>query len=214
MLEPAWLVEISIAVALSFVVSALLNGRGHLMVEKIAARLPPQDEQTLHPEERPGDAGDAEVVVIGMGRVGLAAYQRLTDHYGLRVVGVDYDGFRVSRLKDNGLRVIEGDATDLDFWNRLRRSGSVRIAVLAMPRHGANVTALECLRESGFSGTVAAVARYDDEVQWAKDHGVPIAFNVYAGAGLELADQVAGGRRATADEPDEAGIHPAEEGRS
>ena len=214
MLEPAWLVEISIAVALSFVVSALLNGRGHLMVEKIAARLPPQDEQTLHPEERPGDAGDAEVVVIGMGRVGLAAYQRLTDHYGLRVIGVDYDGFRVSRLKDNGLRVIEGDATDLDFWNRLRRSGSVRIAVLAMPRHGANVTALECLRESGFSGTVAAVARYDDEVQWAKDHGVPIAFNVYAGAGLELADQVAGGRRAAADEPDEAGIHPAEEGRS
>ena len=26
-----------------------------------------------------------------------------------------------------------------------------------MPRHGANVTALDCLRESGFSGTVAAV---------------------------------------------------------
>ena len=42
-----------------------------------------------------------------------------------------------------------------------------------------------------FSGRVAAVARYDDEVQWAMDHGVDIAFNVYAGAGLELADQVA-----------------------
>ncbi len=203
MLAPAWLVEISIAVAMSFVVSALVNGRGHLMVEKIAARLPAQDEQTLHPEERPGDAGDAEVVVIGMGRVGFAAYQRLTDHYGLPVVGVDYDGYRVDRLKEDGLRVIEGDATDLDFWNRLRRSDSVRIAVLAMARHGANVTALECLRESGFSGTVAAVARYDDEVKWAKDHGVPIAFNVYAGAGLELADQVGGGPRNGVDKPGE-----------
>lgn len=191
-LAPAWLVEISIAVALSFVVSALVNGRGHLMVEKIAARLPTRDELTLHPEERPGDAGDAEVVVIGMGRVGLAAYHRLTDHYGLRVVGVDYDGPRIERLEKVGLHVIEGDATDLDFWNRMRRSGSVRIAVLAMPRHGANVTALECLRESGFAGKVAAVARYEDEVQWAKDHGVDTAFNVYAGAGLELADQVAG----------------------
>ena len=40
LLAPAWLVEMSIAVALSFVVSALLNGRGHLMVEKVAARLP------------------------------------------------------------------------------------------------------------------------------------------------------------------------------
>jgi Trk K+ transport system NAD-binding subunit len=171
-------------------VSALVNGRGHLMVEKMASRLPVQDEQSLHPEERPGDAGDAEVVVIGMGRVGFAAYQRLNEHYRLDVVGVDYDGPRIRRLAEQGLRVIEGDATDLDFWHRLRRSDSVRIAVLAMPRHGANVTALACLRESGFGGTVAAVARYDDEVQWAKDQGVDIAFNVYAGAGLELADQV------------------------
>jgi FlaA1/EpsC-like NDP-sugar epimerase len=191
MLAQVWLVEISIAVALSFVVSALFNRRGHLMVEKIAARLPAQDELNLNPEERHGDAGDAEVVVIGMGRVGFAAYQRLTDHYRLRVVGVDYDGPRIQRLAAEGLRVIEGDATDLYFWNQLRRSDSVRIAVRAMPRHGANVTALECLRESGFSGKVAAVARYDDEVQWAKEHGVGIAFNVYAGAGLELADQVA-----------------------
>lgn len=191
LLAPAWLVEMSIAVAMSFVVSALVNGRGHLMVEKIAARLPDQDIAKLHSEERPGDAGDAEVVVIGMGRVGFAAYERLTSHYDLRVVGVDYDGPRIGRLADKGLRVIEGDATDLDFWNQLQRSGSVRIAVLAMPRHGANVTALACLRESGFSGRVAAVARYDDEVQWATDHGVDIAFNVYAGAGLELADQVA-----------------------
>lgn len=202
LLAPAWLVEVSIAVAMSFAISALVNGRGHLMVEKLATRLPTQDDHSLHPEERPGDAGNAEVVVIGMGRVGSAAYHRLTDHYGLRVVGVDYDGPRIERLAAQGLRVIEADATDLDFWNRLRRSDSVRIAVLAMPRHGANVTALECLRESGFSGKVAAVARYDDEVQGAKEHGVGIAFNVYAGAGFELADQVADGAAPLPIEPE------------
>lgn len=189
LLTQAWLVEISIAVALSFVVSALVNGRGHLMVEKIAARLPAQDETKLQPEERPADAGDAEVVVIGMGRVGFAAYQRLTEHYGLKVLGVDYDGPRIARLSAKGVHIAEGDATDLDFWNRLRHSDSVRVAVLAMPR---NVGALESLRESGFSGEVAAVLRYEDEVAWAKDHGVDIAFNVYTGAGLELADQISG----------------------
>ncbi|MGB2951173.1 cation:proton antiporter [Rhodococcus sp. BGS-1C] len=210
LLAPAWLVEMSIAVALSFVVSALVNGRGHLMEEKIAARLPAQDERTLHPDERPGDASNAEVVVLGMGRVGFAAYQRLTDHYGLRVVGVDYDGPRIERLAEEGLRVIEGDATDLDFWNQLRRSGCVRIAVLAMPRHGANVTALACLRESGFSGRVASVARYDDEVEWAKDHGVDIAFNVYSGAGLELADQAALGGALDFDESESDNNSPEE----
>ncbi len=191
MLEQKWLVEISIAVALSFVFSAVLNGKGHMVVEKLATRLPEKDVSKLHPEELPADAGDAEVVVIGMGRVGVAAYDRLAETYDLRVIGVDYDGPRVAWQSKQGRHVIEGDATDLDFWNRLTRSDSVRIAVLAMARHGANITALECLRESGFTGKVAAVARFEDEVLWAKEHGVDTAFNVYAGAGLELADQVA-----------------------
>ena len=181
----------SIAVALSFVVSAMVNGRGHLMVEKIAARLPAQDESELNPEERHGDAGDAEVVVIGMGRVGFAAYQRLTDHYGLRVVGVDYDGPRIERLAENGLRVIEGDATDLYFWNQLERSDSVRIAILAMPRHGANVTALECLRESGFSGKSPPSPDTTMRCSGQRTTAWASPSTCYAGAGLELADQAA-----------------------
>lgn len=188
MLEATWLVEISIAVAISFVFAALMNGRGHLYVEKLAERVPRRNPDELHPEERPADAGDAEVVVIGMGRIGTAAYDRLRDGFGLRVVGVDYDAARVESQVKEGRHVVEGDATDLDFWNRLTRSESVRIAVLAMAQHGANVTALDCLRESGFTGKVATVARYEDEVLWAREHGVPIAFNVYAGAGIELAD--------------------------
>ena len=191
MLEATWLVEISIAVAISFVFAALVNGRGHLFVEKLAERLPRRPPEELHPEERPADAGDAEVVIIGMGRIGVAAYDRLRDGYGLRVVGVDYDGERVAWQVNQGRHVVEGDATDLDFWNQLTRSESVRIAVLAMAMHGANVTALECLKESGFTGKVATVARYEDEVEWAQEHGVPIAFNIYAGAGLELADAAA-----------------------
>jgi len=207
LLTHTWLVELSIAVALSFVISAVVNGRGNQLAERIVARLPVQDEHNLQPEERPGDAGDAEVVVIGMGRVGFATYQRLTERYRMRVVGVDYDESRIQRLTDRGVRVIEADATDLDFWVRLRRSDSVRHAVLAMPNHSANVVALECLRKSGFRGQVASAARYEDEVHWATDNGIGIAFNVYAGAGLELADQVAA---AVEPPPDEPGGDPAE----
>lgn len=191
LLAEQWLVVLSMAVAASFVISALVNGRGHLMVEKLAARIPRRPYSHLIPEERPADAGDAEVVVIGMGRVGVAAYDRLHQGYGYEVLGVDYDGTRVQIHISEGRHVVEGDATDLDFWKRLTHSDSVRIAILAMPRHGANVTALDCLRESGFTGRVATVAHYQDEVVWAREHGVATAFNVYAGAGLELADQVA-----------------------
>jgi predicted Kef-type K+ transport protein len=191
MLDETWLVELSLAVAASFVASALVNGRGHIIVERVALRMPGQHPARLHPEERPSDAGDAEVVVIGMGRVGRAAYDRLVQGYGLRVVGVDFDGARVAWQNSVGRHTIEGDATDLDFWNRLRRNDNVRIAVLAMPRHGANLTALACLRESGFTGRVATVARFSDEVDQALRRGVTTAFDVYGGAGLELADQIA-----------------------
>ncbi|PFG20836.1 cation:proton antiporter family protein [Serinibacter salmoneus] len=202
MLGSQWLVEISIAVAISFVFAALVNGRGHLMVEKLAERLPHQPTERMLPEERPTDAGDAEVVVIGMGRVGVAAYDRLSHQHGLRVVGVDYDDSRVSIHESEGRHVVQGDATDLDFWRRMRRSGSVRTAVLSMHEHGSNITALECLRESGFTGQVVSVARYADELAVARENGVDAAFNLYAAAGLEVADQawrLAQGEEADAD---------------
>lgn len=127
--------------------------------------------------------------MIGMGRVGVAAYDRLSHQHGLKVVGVDYDDSRVSTHESEGRHVVQGDATDLDFWRRMRRSQSVRTAVLSMHEHGSNITALECLRESGFTGQVVSVARYSDELAVARENGVDAAFNLYAAAGLEVADQ-------------------------
>lgn len=186
-----WLLILSLTVAMSFVVSSLANGPGARLVERLASRLPTQDDDALHPEDQPADADGAHVVVLGMGRVGQAAYQRLEALYGLPVVGIDNDGTRVAKLADRGLNVVEGDANDLDFWRRLRHKEHLKIAILAMPRHGANLSAVRLLRDNGFTGTIAAVARYEDEVRHALDDGADAAFNVYAGAGLELGDQVA-----------------------
>lgn len=190
LLSEDWLLVLSLAVSLSFVIAALVNRFGLRLIERTAARAPRQDPARLHPEERPADADDAQVLVLGMGRVGRSSYERLETGYGMRVVGVDNDGARVQRLARQGMRVVEGDAGDGEFWRQLSRADRVRIAILAMPRHGANISAVQALRESGFTGTIAAVARYEDEVEQAKIDGADAAFNVYAGAGLELADQV------------------------
>ncbi len=185
-----WLVLLSLAVAISFVVAAIVNGPGQRLIEQLALRAPKQKPATLHPEDRPGDAKGAEAIVFGMGRVGLAAYKRLHDGYSLDVVGVDSDGTRVNKLIDQGVSVVEGDASDAELWTRLRGKDNIRIAIIAMPRHGANISAVHTLRNSGFEGAIAAVARYEDEVGQANTYGADTAFNVYAGAGLELADQV------------------------
>jgi hypothetical protein len=87
--------------------------------------------------------------------------------------------------------VVQADATDIEFWGRVRSAGAVRLAILAMPFHAANLIALSQLRASGFEGTVAAVARYDDDVAELERHGADAVFHLYGTAGLALADEAA-----------------------
>lgn len=190
-LDDSWLALVSVAVAGSFLLSALSDNKSHEFVEKVSRRLPPQDPAKLNPEDRPRDAGGAQALVVGMGRVGYAAYQRLSTDYGLTVVGVESDGHAVNALTSAGLNVVEGDATDSDFWRRMTGDENLRIAVLAMPRHGTNVLAADVLRENGFEGRIAAAIRFPDETSEATGHGINIVLEVYPGAGLELADQLA-----------------------
>ncbi|WP_153393150.1 cation:proton antiporter family protein [Ornithinicoccus halotolerans] len=186
-----WVAVLSVAVAASFVLSALVNRRGTGLVRRIAARLPAQDPQRLHPEDRPIDIGRAHAVVLGMGRVGRAVHRTLTEDYGMTVLGIDSNRTRVARLREEGMDVVEGDATDAEFWERISRAGRVRLVVLAMPFHGANLLAVDRLTASEFNGTVAAVAQYDDEMAEITARGADAVFQIYAGAGTALAESAA-----------------------
>ena len=86
---------------------------------------------------------------------------------------------------------MRADATDLEFWMRVQRAGHVEVAVLAMPFHNANLIALTRLQAAGFSGKVAAVARYDDDVAELRRHGADAVFHLYGSAGFALADHAA-----------------------
>jgi predicted Kef-type K+ transport protein len=191
LVDEQWLVALSVAVAVSFVLSTLLNQDAPTRATAVAALLPRQDAARLHPHDRPIDVGHAQAVVMGMGRVGSAAYRQLAQVHGLHVLGVEHDAHRVARLRDEGLDVVEADATDADFWERVTRAGEVRIAILAMPFHGSNLAALDQLVDSEFEGTVAAVAQYDDEMKEIRSRGVQATFQLYSGAGVALADSAA-----------------------
>lgn len=191
LLDEQWVVVISLAVAFSFGLSAIVNRRGVELTSKLSRLLPARDSFRLHPDDRLVDIGDADAVVLGLGRVGAATYTRLRDEYGLSVVGVEHDRTRVAALEDEGYEVVRADATDLEFWTRVQRAGRVRVAVLAMPFHNANLIALARLQAAGFSGRVAAVARYDDDVAELERHGADAVFHLYGSAGFALADHAA-----------------------
>ncbi|UFU07889.1 cation:proton antiporter family protein [Ruania halotolerans] len=191
LLTERWLTIVAIAVAVSMVTSTLLNARGPHLAGRLAARLPEQDSRRIRPADRPIDTSHSDLVILGMGRVGRATYRRLRETGGHRVLGVDNDHAVVTRLREEGYDVVEGDATDLDFWQRITAGGFVETVILAMPIHDSNVFALEELRAAGFTGRVAAVAQHQDQVQHLQDEGVEAVFNLYAGAGFALADLVA-----------------------
>lgn len=184
-LDPEWLVVLSTTVAVSFVVATVANG-GVDRISRAAARLA-RDPLRLHIEERPIDLRRAEALVLGMGRLGRAASDRLAEGYGLRVVGVESDSARVAELTAEGLHVVEGDATDPHFWVRVTDEGTVRLVLLAMPFHGSNLAALEQLERSGFGGSVTAVTRYDDEGAQLAERAAVVG--LYDAAGAELADR-------------------------
>lgn len=188
-LPRAWVVVLSLAVSFGFVLSALVNGVGQPLVERLAQRMPPQDPTQLHPEDRPADVTGAEALVVGLGRVGRSAYTQLVDTYRLRVVGLDSDRTRVRKLTAAGLSVVETDASDEEFFTRLIGRENVRMVVLALPAHNSEVVGI--LRDSGFDGVVATAVRYEEGVSRSLAAGANAAFNAAAGAGLELADQVA-----------------------
>ena len=126
-----------------------------------------------------------------MGRVGHSVYDRLVDEYGLPVIGVENDPLKASELAQQGVRVLDADATETDFWDRAVGVGELELLVLAMPFHGSNLVALERIEELGVTGTIAVVAQYDDERDELLQRGADVAFHIYEGTGVGLADAAA-----------------------
>lgn len=189
-LPAEWLVAISLMLAASFMISAPLNGMGERLYHRFGDRLRRWQTAMLHPEDRPIELGDAQVIILGMGRIGQGAYAELERRHGPVVLGVENDSSKLPGLRERGLNVIEGDATDTDFWDKVLLSNQVSLVLLAMPHHSGNLYAVDKLRSHGFSGRIAAIVRFEDDIPSLLEQGIDAVFNVYNEAGSGFARHV------------------------
>jgi len=186
-----WMGIIALSLALSFVVASPLNARSHALYELFSPRLRRQERKRRIEAEREIDPGDADAMVLGMGRVGTGAYDTLVELVGHRPVGVDADPDAVNRHRDAGRYVVQGSATDADFWHRLHlNDGHVTLVLLAMPRVSENLFAVEHLLKEGYTGAIGAICKYPEDEAALRAAGVHQVFNLYAEAGVGLAKQV------------------------
>ena len=184
-----WLVVLSLSVSLSFVIAALCNTFSPQIYDKVIGILPPQDPTKLHDGDKPIDLDSVRAVVLGMGRVGHGTYDRLADDYGIAVLGIDSDEDKVAALREDGYNVIEADATDPAFWDKLLLADSVELVMLAMPDHSGNIFAIDQLHHRSFGGRIAAMVKYAEEMDLLRERGVGSVFHVYDEAGVEFGDK-------------------------
>jgi predicted Kef-type K+ transport protein len=210
-IAPEWLTIVALALSLSFVLAAPLNAKSHELYEQLSPRLCRLEGKRRLPAEAQIDPGDADVLIIGMGQVGAGAYDAMALQRGRKPVGVDADPDVVRRHQAAGRRVIQGSATDADFWHRLEcRGGHLRLVLLAMSKLSENVFAARHLKAEGFDGLVGAIAQFRDDEPALQEAGVDLVFNLYAEAGAGFAQHVCagvsmpdgdGGSRESAPEP-------------
>lgn len=189
-IDSEWLVVISVALALSFVISAVLDACSHwLYVEhrsiwqRLQRRERLADDQLLELE-------GATIAIIGMGGVGTGAYDTMRRNHGETVVGIDIDPLTVRKQQATGRNVLLGDPSDTDFWDRVQASHTLELVMLALPKLSTHLAIIDRLSEVSFSGRIAATARFPDEVEALMKAGATTVFNIYTEAGAGFAAHV------------------------
>ena len=189
-IEAGWLVVISIALSLSFVVAAPLTYWDDTIYNRYRPFWQKYQREARLPDDRLMDTGNATIAIFGMGRVGTGAYDKMCELHGDTVVGIDFNAERVRRLRKQGRNVMRGDPSDADFWELVQKVPSIDLVMLALPTLTANLDALQQLREIDFKGRIAATARYPDEEAQLCEAGATAVFNIYAEAGTGFAGHV------------------------
>lgn len=188
LLPMEWLTTLALALSLSFFVATPLNANAHTIYNRYCDWLHRFERSERLSQEKPADLGDAEVLVLGMGRVGRGAYNYLKDLYDGTIVGVEENFDKVQQHREAGINCVHADASDQDFWEQAEVNKR-KLILVSLTNHSENMTVVGLARKFDFANDLAVVARYPDEQAELVSLGC-IAFNLYGEAGHGFAEHV------------------------
>jgi hypothetical protein len=164
------------------------------VVEPALALLGPRRSTSREDDWGPIE-GRHDVVVFGLGRYGLAIAEELREA-GSRVLGVDFSPVAVRHARACGFEALYGDASDPEFLGHLRLEG-VAWAVAAVPEHDTGIThndarhtLIHALRESSFSGRIAAAAYTSQMADKLAATGIDLVLMPFRDAALHAASMI------------------------
>lgn len=188
LLHSDWLVIMALAVSFSFVITSLSYRRSHSTYTQYKLKIRRFEKPIRLAEDEYPTLTDASFLVVGMGRVGLGAHQALSKVCPGRVVGMDADSRKIRKLELKKISAILGDGEDIDLWENLDLS-NIKLVLLALPSIEDTSNITRQLKHAGFNGKIAAIARYEDEVNHLLENGVDKVFNFFVEAGVGFAEE-------------------------
>ncbi|MEM7421313.1 MAG: cation:proton antiporter family protein [Pseudomonadota bacterium] len=188
LLGNTWLVVIALSVSISFVITSILYRTSHSQYHRYKEIIKRFEKNRRLKEDIYPTLHNAEFLVLGMGRVGRGAFNALSKLTDVNVWGMDADRVKIKELADEGLNVICGDGEDIDLWDNLDIK-DVQLVLLALPSIQDSINITRQLKNAGYTGKVAAIARYEDEVSSLLENGVDKVFNFFTEAGLGFAEE-------------------------
>ncbi|MCI0506224.1 MAG: cation:proton antiporter [Gammaproteobacteria bacterium] len=186
-LEQEWLVLLAVTVALSFAIAAPLNRHAHILHRFIGNFLQWFESSKRHPDDEPIKLGNSRIVIVGMGRVGVSAYDYLSARQQ-RVVGLDSDPAKIENHLKQGRRVLYADAEDSELWSNLNLDG-VHAVLLTIPELSAKKIAIRGLRMAGYKGAINATVLFLEEIDALKNVGADFVHYYYDGVGSSFGER-------------------------
>jgi len=183
-----WLVILSLAVSLSFIITNITYNFAHQFFTQHKSFINKFESNSKLSEDTFIQPCDAPIVVIGMGRVGMGAYTALNNQVSGQVWGLDADQEKIAWLNKNKVQAFCGDAENIDFWENIKID-KLELILLALPKIQDIKNITLQLRHANYQGKIAAIARFDDERQKLETYGVDKVFNFYNEAGVGFADE-------------------------
>ncbi|MCU4677448.1 cation:proton antiporter [Catenovulum sp. 2E275] len=187
-LSPQWLVAIAMSVTFSFVISSFVFKHAHTYYSRYKDKILKFESEDTINNTCPNMPTTAEILIVGMGRVGSGSYDALACEIGDKVWGIDADSDRIEKHKIHNRNVALADAEDIEFWQQVNLS-QVKLIMIALPSLADMKNVIAQLKFSHYQGRIAAIAQYADDGEILLKSGAHTVFNYHKEIGAGFAKE-------------------------
>mgnify|MGYP006429396019 CR=1 FL=1 len=185
LLAEATLTALAVALVVSYLINAGLGRHTTRLWRGVRPVMGAWERAVEHPDAQPQTLGHAQYLVVGMERIGTAAYDYLTARLKC-TAGMDDDPRRIAHHRGEGRRVLYADARSRSLWEEMD-FGRLETVILTLTSQAAKLDVIRALRAAGFEGSISALTADPSDRQALMDAGANAVYISIDQAGQALA---------------------------